>query len=70
MDCPGQITNDPFVSATIGANNLTKCYDGFHAFNQVQPAVYDGRYYFTTLPDGSPLPAGKYVVEMVLPHRI
>ena len=67
MVCPGQITNDPFLSATIGVNNLTKCYDGFHAWNQVQPAVYDGRYYFTTMPDGSPLPAGKYVVEMVLP---
>ena len=67
MVCPGQITNDPFLSATIGVNNLTKCYDGFHAWNQVQPAVYDGRYYFNTLPDGSPLPAGKYVVEMVMP---
>jgi FtsP/CotA-like multicopper oxidase with cupredoxin domain len=67
MKCPGQLANDPFVSQTLGSSNLTKCYDGFHNFNQVQPAVYDGRYYFTKLPNGKPLPAGKYVVEMVLP---
>ena len=66
MVCPGQRSDDPFVSATLGSN-INKCYDGFHAFNQVQPAVYDGRYNFTNLTDGSPLPAGRYVVEMVLP---
>ncbi len=62
MNCPGQDPTDPFVAQTIGAANLTKCYDGFHAFNQVQPAVYDGRYNFTGIP------AGKYVVQMVLPQ--
>ena len=68
MQCPGQLASDPFVAQTIGANNIKKCYDGFHSFNQVQPAVYDGRYNFQTMPDGkTPLPAGKYVVEMVLP---
>ena len=69
MQCPGQVTTDPFVVQTIGLNNIKKCYDGFHSFNQVQPAVYDGRYNFLTMPDGAtPLPAGKYVVEMVLPN--
>ncbi len=67
MQCPGQLPDDPFVAQTIGMANIKKCYDGFHSFNQVQPAVYDGRYYFTKLPNGDPLPAGTYVVEVVMP---
>ncbi len=68
MSCPGQDPADPFVAQTLGSGNLTRCYDGFHNWNQVQPAVYDGRYYFTTLADGvTPLPAGKYVVEVIPP---
>ncbi len=74
MKCPGQIANgtyptgDPFVGSALGVGNESRCYDGFHNWNQVQPAIYDGRYQFTTMADGkTPLPAGKYVVEMVLP---
>jgi hypothetical protein len=89
MTCPGQIpggtlpTGDPFVTSTLGPANQFKCYDGFHSWNQVQPAVYDGRYTFPTTncavcvtpdPDSTPaaplpnlLPAGKYVVEVVPP---
>src|SRR4029077_5965713 len=56
------------------------CYDGMHMFNQVQPAVYDGMYQFPSaayvaahpnqIPAGGTLvtlPAGKYVVEVVVP---
>ncbi|MDB6084496.1 MAG: multicopper oxidase type 3, partial [Gammaproteobacteria bacterium] len=81
-------TNDPTVTAAAGATARTKCYDGQHSFNQVQPAVYDGRYRFPTancticvanpantgLPQKPAsvvypkvLPAGKYVVEVVVP---
>jgi hypothetical protein len=67
MNCPGQKANDPFVSYTLGASNLTKCYDGFHQWNQVQPAVYDGRYLFTSDSLGLPLAPGKYQVEVVVP---
>ena len=72
-NCPGQLgagtppTGDPFVNYTMGAANIKKCYDGFHNWNQVQPAQYDGRYMFNTLADGTPLPPGKYVVEVVPP---
>lgn len=48
LHCPGQDPNDPFVQYTIGSSNVDKCYDGMHNFNQVQPAVYDGRYRFPT----------------------
>jgi large repetitive protein len=62
MNCPGQApavpdaqlpgftpgTNDPFVNYSLGASNQFKCYDGQHAFNQVQPAPYDGYYAFPT----------------------
>jgi hypothetical protein len=79
MQCPGQLpagtdpagTNppqhDPYVNYTLGVGNEKKCYDGFHNWNQVQPAVYDGRYNLTTDSAGNPLPAGKYVVEVVPP---
>ncbi len=50
MNCPGNLPTDPFITYTMGPANLFKCYDGQHSFNQVQPAVYDGRYYF---PSGS-----------------
>jgi len=81
--CPGQDANDPFLTYTLGASNQFKCYDGFHLWNQVQPAVYDGAYSIETAyahgmtAAGVPLVAGetptaltpgKYVVEMVLPQ--
>ncbi len=83
MSCPGQNPLDPFVPYTLGAANLTKCYDGFHNWNQVQPAVYDGLYKFPspayiaghalTAPQIAAgqtlvsLPPGKYVTEVVVP---
>ena len=61
MQCPGQTPavpngattydpakNDPFVNYTLGSANQFKCYDGFHMWNQVQQAVYDGAYVFPT----------------------
>lgn len=87
MNCPGD-TNatdavtgkplDPFVTVTLNGN-ATKCYDGQHSFNQIQPQVYDGRYRFPTaactvcVPNPADsslpkiLPPGKYVVELVTP---
>lgn len=61
--CPGQLSSDPFFSQTLQAAGygLDHCYDGMHAFNQVRPGVYDGRYTFTGVP------AGTYVVEVVPP---
>src|SRR5882762_4799000 len=85
MNCPGQIpggslpTGDPFVSLTLGSANQSKCYDGFHSWNQVQPAVYNGRYQFPSAnctgcvanPNDPTaptiLPVGKYVAEVVPP---
>jgi len=83
MNCPGQDTADPYYLYTLGSANQYKCYDGFHNWNQVEPAPYDGRYNFPTtacsicvapnpsstaaVPLPSLLPAGKYVVEVVVP---
>jgi hypothetical protein len=66
MSCPGQLASDPYVAQTLGGD-ITRCYDGFHNWNQIQPAVYDGRYYFKTDSQGQPLKAGKYIVEVVPP---
>ena len=46
INCPGQDPNDPFLKFTLGTANTWKCYDSMHAFNQVQPAPYDGLYEF------------------------
>ncbi len=83
MSCPGQDPADPFFNFTLGVANQYRCYDGFHNWNQIQPAPYDGRYQFPTTackicttpnPDSTAavplpnlLPAGKYVAEVVLP---
>ena len=48
MSCPGQDPTDPFFNLTLGAANQYRCYDGFHNWNQIQPAPYDGRYQFPT----------------------
>lgn len=84
MHCPGQAdaNADPLVSNTLGDNGTNnarwKCYDGYHNFNQMQPAQYDGRYQFPTaactacttnpVDQGKMLPAGSYVVEVVPPQ--
>ena len=94
MQCPGQLqgttapppwdltTVDPFTSFTL-LGDRNRCYDGWHNWNQVQAAPYDGRYVFPsanctgckTNPNagqpGSPaniLPPGDYVVEAETPQ--
>ncbi len=68
MVCPGQDPNDPYLPYALGTNNQFKCYDGFHLWNQVQPAVFDGYYAIGNDVAGmTPIPAGNYVVEMVPP---
>jgi len=49
ISCPGDPASDPFVTTTLGATDQFKCYDGQHTFNQIQPAVYDGRYKFPSV---------------------
>jgi hypothetical protein len=46
MACPGQKATDPFYLYTLGGTDITRCYDGWHNWNQVQAAPYDGRYNF------------------------
>ena len=52
LQCPGQDPADPFVLYTLAAQNTGgpvdqfRCYDGWHNWNQVQAAPYDGRYNF------------------------
>jgi hypothetical protein len=41
--------NGGTAAHTIPNNSQFKCYDGMHAWNQVQPAPYDGRYTFPSI---------------------
>jgi len=68
MNCPGQEdgTKDPFFftlqgstqwlnpQQTLPSNSQFKCYDGMHAFNQLQPAPYDGMYSFPSVTKWDP----------------
>ena len=83
MQCPGQLASDPFVNNTLGSDDRQRCYDGWHNWNQVQAAPYDGRYVFPSpaYVGAHPLtagqkaakqtlvsfPKGTYVVEAVTP---
>ena len=96
MQCPGQLPGpaagalppynltqvDPFTAYTLG-NDQFRCYDGFHNWNQVQAAPYDGKYQFPSAAYVAAhpltaaqqaagqtlvsLPPGQYVVEAVTP---
>ncbi|WP_233805051.1 choice-of-anchor Q domain-containing protein [Paraburkholderia sp. HP33-1] len=67
MNCPGQETTDPFFftlqnstqwldpnKRALPNNSQFKCYDGMHAFNQLQPAPYDGMYQFPSVTGRNP----------------
>ncbi|MFC5475521.1 choice-of-anchor D domain-containing protein [Paraherbaspirillum soli] len=67
MNCPGQEASDPYFYTLknttqwldpqhrpLSANSQFKCYDGMHAFNQLQPAPYDGMYRFPSVTATSP----------------
>jgi large repetitive protein len=53
--CPGQVATDPYAPQVLGSD-LTRCYDGFHNWNQVQPLTYDGYYQFTGIYPSGYLP--------------
>ena len=61
--CLGEVAagaNDPFVDGTLAGDD-TRCYDGWRAWNQVRPGVFDGGYAFNDIPPGN------YVVEVIPP---
>ena len=94
LQCPGQLPGttapppwnynavDPFTNYTL-ANDQYRCYDGWHNWNQIQAAPYDGRYVFPSAAYVAAhplsaaqkaagqtmvsLPTGTYVVEEVTP---
>ena len=66
----GSGTDDPFVFR----GTPTDCYDGMRNWNQVRPGVFDGGYAFDRIIDPadgiteiSPIPPGRYVVEVLPP---
>jgi uncharacterized repeat protein (TIGR01451 family) len=83
IQCLGQDPKDPFFKYTLNSTDQFRCYDGWHNWNQVQAAPYDGRYQFpsaayiaanalTTAQTTAgqtlvSLPAGQYVVEAITP---
>ncbi|SCK24541.1 choice-of-anchor Q domain-containing protein [Vogesella sp. LIG4] len=69
MNCPGQENGakDAFfytlnnsrqwlnAGTPLPNNSQFKCYDGMHAFNQLQPAPYDGMYNFPSIINRDPV---------------
>lgn len=82
LQCPGQKPTDVYNQATLGGDTK-RCYDGWHNWNQVQAAPYDGLYRFPShafaeaqakknghrvaRASDEQLPPGQYVVEVVTP---
>ncbi|MEQ1501496.1 MAG: Ig-like domain-containing protein [Myxococcota bacterium] len=59
--CPGEDPTSPYVTRLLGADELTRCYDGWRNWNQARPGVFDGGYAFVDIDPGT------YVVEVVPP---
>ncbi|KAA6458590.1 hypothetical protein DYQ86_18670 [Acidobacteria bacterium AB60] len=55
--------NGGTASATLPYSSQFKCYDGMHNWNQLQPAPYDGAYYFpsvTSMDNSTGKPTGTH----------
>jgi hypothetical protein len=51
----------------IPMDTYIDCAETIPFWNQTKPAVFDGGYAFVSDNQGNPLPAGEYVVEVILP---
>jgi len=51
----------------IPMDTYIDCAETIPFWNQIKPAVFDGGYAFSTDAEGNLLPAGDYVVEMIIP---
>ncbi len=51
----------------IPMDKYIDCAETIPFWNQTKPAVFDGGYAFVPDAQGNPLPAGEYVVEVILP---
>jgi len=60
--CLGEDETSPFVTASLGTDNLKRCYDGWRNYNQARPGIFDGGYAFGDIPPGD------YIVEVVPPE--
>ncbi len=59
--CPGEDPTSAYVTDLLGADQLSRCYDGWRNYNQVRPGVFDGGYAFLDIAPGT------YVVEVEPP---
>jgi hypothetical protein len=51
----------------VNGFGIPSCAETFYHWDQIRPAVMDGTYWFKTMDDGSPIPPGNYVVQVVAP---
>lgn len=69
----GSNAGNPAESPFVFRGVATDCFDGMRNWNQVRPGVFDGGYAFDSIFDPqtlnqiSPIPAGRYIVEVVPP---
>ncbi|MBS2029524.1 MAG: hypothetical protein JST54_16600 [Deltaproteobacteria bacterium] len=46
---------------------IPSCAETFYNWDQIRPGVMDGTFWFQTMPDGSPIPPGDYIVQVTPP---
>src|SRR5262249_94277 len=51
----------------VNGFTIPSCAETFRSWDQTRPGVFDGAYAFETMADGSPIPAGNYIVQVVPP---
>lgn len=72
--------NDNLPTGCIGEGNslwaqpemvngfaIPSCAETFYHWDQTRPGIFDGAYAFDTMPNGTPIPPGYYVVQVVPP---
>jgi hypothetical protein len=71
---PDNCVSDPYGGANlwpkperVNGFTLPSCAETFKSWDQTRPGVFDGAYAFTTMADGSPIPPGNYIVQVITP---
>ena len=72
---PDNCVSDPYGGGSnlwpkperVNGFTLPSCAETFKSWDQTRPGVFDGAYAFTAMADGSPIPPGNYIVQMITP---
>jgi hypothetical protein len=72
---PDHCVSDPYGGSNlwpkperVNGFTLPSCAETFKSWDQSRPGVFDGAFAFEEMPDGSPIPPGNYIVQVIAPQ--